>query len=139
MHITLEADYAVRIVEFLTVSKNRQDAGTISKETNVPLRFSLKILRKLVASGIVKSYKGAKGGYTLNKDSSEITLREVIESVEGEYVLSRCLHDKYDCGNKYCRFYEIYNDISAMVREKLDEFTFDMIKEKKEKCKKCNL
>ena len=139
MHITLEADYAVRIVEFLTVSKNRQDAGTISKETNVPLRFSLKILRKLVSSGIVKSYKGAKGGYILNRDPSEITLREVIESVEGKYVLSRCLHDKYDCNNTYCRFYEIYNDISVLVREKLDEFTFDMVKEKKEKCKECNL
>ncbi len=139
MHITLEADYAVRIVEFLAISSSIQDAGKISKETNVSLRFSLKILRKLVFCGIVKSYKGSRGGYILNKDPSEITLRQVIEAVEGKYVFSRCLTEKYDCNNTYCRFYEVYDDISALVRKKLDEFTFDMVVDKKENCKKCDI
>ncbi|MDD7646743.1 MAG: Rrf2 family transcriptional regulator, partial [Ruminococcus bromii] len=52
MHMTLEADYAVRIVEFLAVHPERIDAKTISEKTNVTLRFTLKILRTLVADGI---------------------------------------------------------------------------------------
>ena len=60
MHMTLEADYAVRIVEFLAAANQKVDARTISEETHVPLRFALKILRKLVAdakaSGTGKSY-----------------------------------------------------------------------------------
>ena len=82
LHMTLEADYAVRIVELLAASQ-KTDAHTISEMTQVPLRFALKILRKLVGSGLVQSYKGAKGGYQVTRDPSSITLREVIESVEG--------------------------------------------------------
>ena len=48
MHITLEADYAIRIVQVLAQNQRRLDAKTISEMTGVTLRFSLKILRKLV-------------------------------------------------------------------------------------------
>lgn len=44
-------------------------AKTISEMTGVTLRFSLKILRKLVAAGIVKSFKGTQGGYEIGKTS----------------------------------------------------------------------
>ena len=54
MHMTLEADYAVRIVEFLAVNPGRADAKTISERTSVTLRFTLKILRTLVSDGIVR-------------------------------------------------------------------------------------
>ena len=77
MHMTLEADYAVRIVEFLAMHAERVDAKTIAEKTNVTLRFTLKILRTLVADGIVCSYKGAKGGYRLAQPPQEITLRRV--------------------------------------------------------------
>ena len=97
MVMTLEADYAVRIVEYLTKNPQRRDAKTISEETRIPLRFSLKILRELVAEGLVCSYKGAKGGYPLAKPPEEITLRQVIELVEGPYMLSRCQKDEYSC------------------------------------------
>lgn len=50
MHITLEADYAIRIVQVLAQNQRRLDAKTISEMTGVTLRFSLKILRKLVAA-----------------------------------------------------------------------------------------
>lgn len=49
MYITLEADYAVRIVDCLARNAIRMDAKTLAAHTGVTLRFSLKILRKLVA------------------------------------------------------------------------------------------
>lgn len=88
MHITLEADYAVRIVHALAQSGKRLDAKTISEMTGVTLRFSLKILRKLVAAGIVKSFKGTQGGYEIGKPAEEISLGEVIETIEGRYTLN---------------------------------------------------
>ena len=124
MHMTLEADYAVRIVEILAVSNKKIDARCISEQTHVPLRFALKILRKLVTDGIVKSYKGAHGGYMLAKAADQITLREVIESVEGPYMLSRCQQDEYCCNNTSCRFHKIYSEISEIVRNKLESYTF---------------
>ena len=128
MVMTLEADYAVRIVEMLAVSNKKIDARTISAETQVPLRFALKILRKLVAGGLIVSYKGAHGGYMLAREPGKITLRQVIESVEGPYMISRCQQDEYCCSHTTCcRFHQIYDEISSVVRIKLDSYTFDSL------------
>ena len=124
MHMTLEADYAVRIVEFLAVNPGQADAKTISERTNVTLRFTLKILRTLVSDGIVRSYKGAKGGYELAKPPKEITLRSVIEAVEGPYMISRCQGDAYSCQRTSCRLHHIYGEVSQLVRNKRESYTF---------------
>mgnify|MGYP003371780041 FL=1 len=129
MHITLESDYAIRIVNCLCKSGVRMDARKISESTGVTLRFALKILRKLVASGIVKSFKGMQGGYELAKKPNEITLKEVIETVEGSYVLSRCLNPGFECTNDHsdgpCRFHAVFAEISRDVAKRLDAVTFE--------------
>lgn len=124
MHMTLEADYAVRIVDYLAATNQKIDARSIAENTCVPLRFALKILRKLVSDKIVQSYKGAHGGYTLARPGGRITLREVIESVEGPYMISRCQQDEYACTHLACRYHSIYAEISESVRKKLDSYTF---------------
>ncbi len=129
MHITLEADYAVRIVERLAASGKRMDAKSISEEACVTLRFALKILRKLVASGIIKSFKGTQGGYELAKKPEDISLKDVIETVEGKYYLSRCLSEEHGCNRGMsgkCRFQKVYDKISSDVEKMLDSYTFDM-------------
>lgn len=129
MVMTREADYAVRIVEMLAQSNRKIDAHTISQHTQVPLRFALKILRKLVADGLIVSYKGAHGGYTLAREPGKITLRQVIESVEGPYMINRCQKDAETCSHTtVCRFHEIYDEISLLVRNKLDSYTFESLK-----------
>ena len=84
-------------------------------------------LRELVAEGLVCSFKGAKGGYTLAKSPEEITLRQVIELVEGPYMLSRCQKEEYSCGREHCRLHSIYEKISEDVRRELESYTFAMI------------
>lgn len=127
MHMTLEADYAVRIVEFLAVNPGRADAKTISERTSVTLRFTLKILRTLVSDGIVRSYKGAKGGYELAKPP------------KGDHAAQR---DRGGGGAVYdfplpgrgvqlprtsCRLHHIYGEVSQLVRDKLESYTFASI------------
>lgn len=129
MHITLEADYAVRIVNSLAKNKVRMDAKTLSAATGVTLRFSLKILRKLVAQGVVRSYKGTQGGYELAKPAQDISLGEVVEVVEGPITISRCVGEgEFHCtrgDEDACRFNQVYTDIAAMVRERLYNVSFE--------------
>lgn len=132
MHITLESDYAVRIVQCLARNGTRLDARRIAEETGVTLRFSLKILRKLVTGGLVCSFKGTKGGYELARPPREITLCDVIETVEGPYSLARCLSgDGYRCNRNVevcgatCKFQRVYAEISQTVREKLGAVNFE--------------
>ena len=130
MHITLEADYAVRIVNCLAQNQVRMDAKSLSAATGVTLRFSLKILRKLVAEGIVRSYKGTQGGYELAKSPKEISLGQVIESVEGPITISRCVGEgQFQCTRvrerSECRFNRTYSEISQMVRDRLYAVHFE--------------
>ena len=127
MYITLETDYAVRIVSELCKTGSKLDAKTISTNTLVPLRFAVKILRKLVSLDIVRSYQGVQGGYQINKAPKEISLKTIVEAIEGTYCFSRCLQPDADCsrgasGN--CPFQDAFCDITKMVSEKLETYNF---------------
>ncbi|MEG1965028.1 MAG: Rrf2 family transcriptional regulator [Oscillospiraceae bacterium] len=129
MQMTLEADYAVRIVMFLAKSNKRLDAKTIAENTNVTLRFSLKILRKLVGTDIVKSFKGSTGGYELARNPKDITLYSVVETVEGNFAICRCLNPDFVCTHSVhngipCKVQKIYDEISNVVKEKLQSVNF---------------
>jgi Rrf2 family protein len=118
-------------VSVLSAGGERIDAKTISERASVTLRFALKILRKLVTAGIVKSYKGTQGGYRLNKEPSEITLRDVIEATEGTYYFSRCLSDEHVCNRgmeEVCCYRKAFGEITENVRRQLESYNFaDMI------------
>ena len=132
MQLTLEADYAVRIVYVLGVLGEKTDAKSISEKAGVTLRFSLKILRKLVAAGIIRSYKGTQGGYELAKPPEKISLLEVIETVEGPIRLNRCTASEFICTRpktEPCAFQQTFNELSTMVREHLAKSTFDQFLE----------
>lgn len=135
MHITNESDYAVRIVYCLAKCGIRRDARTISEEMCVTLRFSLKILGKLASSGLVKSYKGNCGGYELARPAAEITLKDVIEAVEGPYRLTRCAGEDGagECnrgasGN--CVFQRAFGEIAESVNAQLAAVSFQTLLER---------
>lgn len=132
MYMTQEADYAVRIVHCLSATNERQLAKQLAEQASVSERFALKILRKLVEGDVVKSFKGKNGGYELARLPKDITLREVIETVDGPYALCRCLAGKHECSMAQpheCSFRKIYADISDTITQKLDAVTFDTLLE----------
>ena len=55
----------------------------ISRATAISEAFLAKIFQKLVRSGLVRSRRGFRGGFFLARPASQITLREVIEALEG--------------------------------------------------------
>ncbi len=120
MRITQEADYAIRIVCLLAERDETLDANTIAESCCITQRFALKILRKLVLGGLVCSFKGANGGYRLGHEPENITMKDVIELIDGEIAISRCLADDHVCSksgeNKsactvHCVFAAINQDV----------------------------
>lgn len=130
MHITREADYALRIVDTLARNSQRLEAKTIAERACVTLRFSLKILRKLVASGIVKSYKGSLGGYEIAKPLEEITIYDILETIEGPVALNRCVLDDHECSrvpDKKCPYHYLFEHVSDRVRAELSSVTIAQV------------
>lgn len=126
MYITQEADYAVRIVFTLAKAGERRDARSISEEASVSLRFSLKILGKLSNAGIMKSFKGNRGGYELARPPEEISLLDVLSAVEGPFAISRCIHEgncsKGDTCD--CVFHSAFRKISDSINEQMAGVNF---------------
>ena len=127
MRITQESDYALRILTALAGYSEVIDANSLSEQTSVTQRFTLKILHKLVGDGLVSSYKGVKGGYKLKEDPEKITLKRVIELIDGPIVIVRCLESHESCSlnsdKTACIYHHIFNKISHDLASKLDNIT----------------
>ncbi len=127
MYITQETDYALRMVYCLARANTRCDARSIGEQAGVTFRFSLKILGKLSAAGIVRSFKGNRGGYVLARPAAEITLKDVLGAVEGQYVFSRCLDGVGENGCSVegaCAFRRVFGRISRRVNDELAAVSF---------------
>ena len=137
MRITLESDYALRIVGTLASSDEIIDAHAISEKISVTQRFTLKILHKLLQGDIVRSYKGARGGYALNIAPDKISLKMVIELIDGPIAISRCLESSESCSlnpdKTACIYHHIFDSISTDVARRLDAITIaDVLNKKSE-------
>jgi len=96
-------DYAFRVVLYLSGLPFGEVASgiTIAESQTIPRRFLQKIMRMLAAGGLVRSYRGAVGGFALAKRAEEITLYDVIVAMEGPLGIHRCLDDRSAC-NRHC-------------------------------------
>ena len=90
MHISAKTDYAVRAaVQLASSSEFPVTSESIAQAQEIPAKFLEAILSELRHSGLVKSRRGAHGGYWLSRPASEITVADVIRAVEGPMALVR--------------------------------------------------
>ncbi len=86
--------YAIRAVFFLAVHTDETRLlGTteIADQLEVPKPFLAKILQQLSRHQLISSRKGAGGGFFLNTENRQMTLREVIECIDGKEVFKSCV------------------------------------------------
>lgn len=85
MRISAKVDYAVRAAIELAAADGERPtkAEAIARAQDIPLKFLENILGDLRQSGLVRSQRGAEGGYRLARPAAEITVADVIRAVEG--------------------------------------------------------
>lgn len=102
MNVGRRVDYAVRALSYLAGQSSERviSRSDIEKSQDVPSFYLSKIMKDLVAGGLVESHIGSKGGFTLAKAPRAITIKDVYETVERPLVLMECL----DKGAAYCSY-----------------------------------
>src|SRR3954452_23879275 len=85
MRVSAKADYAIRAVAELAAAEGSGQlrADRIAENQEIPIKFLESILLELKHAGIVRSQRGAEGGYALARPGTDISLADVIRAVDG--------------------------------------------------------
>ena len=120
-------DYAVVCLGMLARRPGSSMSATeLSKETGLSLYTVQKLLKLLVSkSDFIKANRGALGGYMLNRNSSEISVVEIIEALDGPITLTSCV----DKSESFCEASDIcflggkWNKINEIIRKSLNDIS----------------
>lgn len=133
LQLTRDGEYAVRAILHLSSQPVGQVSlvNEIAEAQDVPKSYLSKIMQHLVKSGLVKSRRGAKGGFTLAIPAEQITLRETIEAIEGPIHLNVCLVKKGECyRDALCPVHPVWREAQSKLIAVLDSKTMaDLVKD----------
>ena len=127
MKLTRGGEYGIRGVLYLAQQDNGKVSmlSAIAKAQEVPPRFLAKIFQALAKAGIVKSHRGAKGGFSLARMPADVTMKDVIEAIEGPIFLNVCLMSPGECNrDKICPMHTVWEAAQGKMMEVLDRATF---------------
>jgi len=140
MKISKKCQYALKAVFELAWQDQGKPIRTqkIADAQHVSLRFMEIILNELKHGGFVESKRGNEGGYMLARDALNLTVREIIEYIEGPISLAQNGGDATSIGNE--AFTELWQEVNNAIEEVCDKRTFaDLVEIERAKRNKCAL
>jgi Rrf2 family protein len=123
---TTKTEYGLK--SLVKLAKNRSSAplplSSIAKEEKLSKIYLEQLFKKLHDRGIVKSTKGAGGGYVLARPANKISLLEIIESLEGSLAVSYCFGDKAElaCSCRGCLTKKVWDKVQKNLILTLKSF-----------------
>jgi len=115
-----ETEYALRGLVYVQVQNlkgNRPGIDEISREIEAPRFFTAKILQRLVRIGFLKSLKGKGGGFFFDEEKPDLSIKELINSIEGDSIITGCGFGLKKCSaDNPCPLHDQY----APIRESID-------------------
>jgi Rrf2 family transcriptional regulator, iron-sulfur cluster assembly transcription factor len=108
--------YGIRAVIYLAsqpIVNGKTGIKKISNDLDLPTPFLAKILQQLAKQKILSSSKGPHGGFSLMKDPRNITLLDIVNTIDGYDIFSNCVMHKGTCGGdnnemRHCPLHEDY-------------------------------
>jgi Rrf2 family transcriptional regulator, iron-sulfur cluster assembly transcription factor len=100
----------------------------VAEEEEISIRYLEQIIIPLKIYKLVKSIRGAGGGYTLARKPSEISMCSILEALEGSCALVDCVEDKEICHRlPTCAAYEIWKEASDILKNYFDKVTLQYV------------
>jgi Rrf2 family protein len=99
MRITRKSDYGLRAMYELAKSYSRSpiSIAEIAQVQGIPDPFLEKIMQELKGAGLISATHGRGGGYSLERPPDQISVKEIIEALEGPVALVACLDESLRC------------------------------------------
>ncbi len=126
MHITRTTDYAIRVVMLLAITNEVTSAKAIGEEMKIPKQYLPKITKKLKEKGILGAKEGSRGGFYLLNPTDEITLADIIYTMEQRTYINLCLDENEGCSRdaiNSCSVHKFYGELQTYIDEQLESMT----------------
>ena len=131
MKVSIKGEYGVLAVLELALNGNRGplQVKMIAKKQNIPPRFLEQVMSALKRNGLVRSIRGAQGGYLLAKSSDEILVGDIIEAIEGPVTPMSCVGNRtggtcwQEIDPKSCAVHGVWTDVKVSVMSVLNATT----------------
>jgi Rrf2 family protein len=99
LRLSKKADYALMAMKHLAI---RPDAGSasareIAEQYDIPVELMAKVLQSLARRGLVTSLQGTRGGYRLARPTSQITVADIIQAIDGPLTVTACSTEAENC------------------------------------------
>jgi Rrf2 family protein len=96
----------------------------VSRSQEISEKYLGQIIMPLKAAGLVKSYRGAHGGYTLQRDPEKITVREIVATLEGDLNLVECVTNPSSCNRfSICVTQQVWSQVARSIADTLEGIT----------------
>lgn len=116
------ADYAVVVLIRLSSEDEVQTAPCIAASTGLPEPTVAKVLKAMVAGGLVVSHRGPRGGYQLSRALEQISVADVVVAIEGPIALTSCVEgaSSADCDSRdSCPAHGCWDVVNDVIRDAL--------------------
>ena len=99
LKFTSATDYAIRAMIHLACVPDGMHVlrDDVARAQRIPSSFMAKILRSLVRANLLHSSRGVKGGFSLARPATDITMLDIVEAIEGPIRLISCAGDPNGC------------------------------------------
>ena len=126
MQFSVSIEYAIHGLIYLARTGGEKAVllADIASAVKVPKEYLRKIFQMLTRARLVAGRRGAGGGYRLALPADELTLRQVVEAVEGSLPLYGCLHMRRHCELALsCPVQKAFNEARQKMAETLQGTT----------------
>lgn len=116
-------EYGIQATLYIaTKPERRVGIKEIAAELNIPVHFLAKILQALSEKGVLASFKGVHGGFTLQSPPNEIRLIDVVAAIDGLDFFENCVLGFPGCGTgKPCPVHARWGRVRDEIHEMLSE------------------
>lgn len=93
IRMTKATDYGIVLLTCFAAGTpdSTLNARDLAEQTHLPIPMVSKILKLLTRAGLLESHRGMKGGYSLSRRPEQITVAEIVGSLEGPIAITECV------------------------------------------------
>jgi len=130
MKLSTRTRYGVRLMLALAINYGKGPVflKDIAKGEGISEKYLSLIVIPLRGIGLINSVRGAYGGYSLAKEPSQITLKEIVDVLEGSSCIVDCIKDPSMCPRvPTCASRDVWSIIGGKISETLNAITLDQL------------